>query len=67
MYQFQSYFLDKPLVKGRIFDVFEPAEGVPVKDVAIFFVHGGGWHSGSRAGFYEIMEAAFPHLISYYH
>ena len=61
MYPFQSYFLDKPLVKGRIFDVFEPAEGVPVKDVAIFFVHGGGWHSGSRAGFYEIMEA-FGHL-----
>ena len=57
MYAFQSYFLDKPLVKGRIFDVFEPAAGVPVKDVAIFFVHGGGWRAGSRTGFYEIMEA----------
>lgn len=54
---FQSFYLDSPLVKGRIFDVFEPAEGVPVQDVAIFFVHGGGWRSGARSGFHEIMEA----------
>lgn len=57
MYPFQSYFLDAPLNKQRIFDIFEPASGVPVKDIAIFFVHGGGWFSGSRTGFYEIMEA----------
>ena len=57
MHSFKSYFLDKPLQKGRMFDLFEPAEGVPVRDVAIFFVHGGGWRSGSRTGFYEIMEA----------
>lgn len=57
MYPFTSYFLDKPLIKGRIFDIFEPAAGVPVKDVAIFFVHGGGWNAGSRTGFYEIMQA----------
>ena len=57
MYPFKSYFLDKPLIKGRVFDVFEPEAGVPVKDVAIFFVHGGGWNAGSRTGFYQLMEA----------
>lgn len=51
---FQSYYLDYPLVKGRIFDVFEPE--VPTKDIAVFWVHGGGWRSGSR-DFHEIMEA----------
>ena len=57
MYPFQSYYLDCPLVKGRAFDVFEPAPGVPVQDIAIFFVHGGGWTSGSRSGFHPLMEA----------
>ena len=53
--QYQSYYLDSPLVKGRVFDVFLPEE--ITKDVAVFIVHGGGWRGGSRASFHEIMEA----------
>jgi acetyl esterase/lipase len=51
---FQSYYLDRPLVKGRVFDVFEP-ENI-TKDTAVFFVHGGGWHSGSRSFCHEFMQ-----------
>ena len=52
---FTSYYLDSPLVKGRVFDVFE-AEGLP-RDAAVFFVHGGGWTGGTRVIFHKIMEA----------
>jgi len=52
---FQSYYLDYPMVKGRVFDVFEPEE--ITKDVAVFIVHGGGWRAGSRSSFHEIMDA----------
>ena len=51
---FQSFYLDRPLVKGRVFDVFEPAE--ITKDTAVFFVHGGGWHGGSRSFCHEFMQ-----------
>ena len=54
-HQFQSYYLDKPLVTGRVFDIFEPEK--VTKEIAIFFVHGGGWHAGSRAGSHKLMEA----------
>ena len=54
-YTFQSFYLDKPLIKGRVFDVFEPEK--VTEDIAIFIVHGGGWRAGSRASFHEIMEA----------
>ena len=52
---FQSYYLDRPLVKGRVFDVFEPEE--ITKDTAVFFVHGGGWTGGVKERFHEIMQA----------
>lgn len=52
---FNSYYLDSPLVRGRIFDVFEPEE--ITRDTAIFIVHGGGWRAGSRESFHEIMQA----------
>ena len=52
---FSSYDLEAPLVKGRVFDVFEPEE--ITKDVAVFIVHGGGWRAGTRTHFHEIMEA----------
>ncbi len=51
---FQSYYLDSPLVAGRVFDVFEPE--TITKDVALFFVHGGGWRAGSRTLYHGIME-----------
>lgn len=52
--KFYSYYLDKPIVKGRVFDVFEPEEST--RDIALFFVHGGGWRFGTRAGFHQFME-----------
>jgi acetyl esterase/lipase len=54
-YKYESYYLDTPLIKGRVFDVFEPEEAT--KDVAVFIVHGGGWRAGNREAFHEIMEA----------
>lgn len=55
MKSFTSYFLDSPFVPGRVFDVFEP-ETVS-RDIALFFVHGGGWEAGSRTSCHKIMEA----------
>ena len=55
MYQYTGYYLDDDIVMNRTFDVFMP-EKITQKTV-LFFVHGGGWRSGSRTGFYEIMEA----------
>lgn len=51
---FQSYYLDSPLIPGRVFDVFEP-ERIE-KDVTLFFIHGGGWRAGSRTAYHKIME-----------
>ena len=53
-HQFLSFYLDNPLVKGRVFDVFEPEK--ITKDIAVFFVHGGGWHGGARAHYHELMQ-----------
>lgn len=53
-YELKTYYLDKPLVIGRVFDVFIPSE--IKKDIAIFIVHGGGWRAGSRQCFHSIME-----------
>ena len=55
MFAFKSYYLDTTLVKGRVFDVFEPEECT--KDTALFMVHGGGWRAGSREIFHGIMQA----------
>lgn len=46
--KFTSYYLDSPIQKGRVFDVFEPYAGTEKKDFAVFLVHGGGWRAGSR-------------------
>ena len=54
-YTINSYYLDKPLIKGRGFDVFMPKE--KARDTAIFIVHGGAWRYGSRTSFHGIMEA----------
>jgi len=52
--KFTSYYLDSPLVYGRVFDVFEPEE--ITKDVAVFLIHGGGWREGSRTEYHKLME-----------
>ena len=54
-YSFTSVFLDEPIVLQRVLDIFEPV-GTEEK-TALFFVHGGGWRQGSRAGFHKIMKA----------
>ena len=54
--KYSSYYLDEPIQKGRVFDVFEPYAGTPERDYAIFFVHGGGWRGGSRNGYHILMD-----------
>ena len=54
---FCSYYLDEPLQKGRVFDVFEAESDVPLRDTAVFFVHGGAWKLGSRGdGVHILMQ-----------
>ncbi len=52
--EFQSVFFDTPIVNGRVIDFFIPE--APSRDVALFFVHGGGWRAGSRTIYYHIIE-----------
>ena len=54
-YEFQSFYLDAPLIRGRVFDLFRPEK--ITRDTALFFVHGGGWHAGTRTEYHSIMEA----------
>ena len=51
---FYSYYLDTPLQVGRVFDVFEPEK--ITRNTVVFFVHGGGWTSGSRSTFYPVIS-----------
>lgn len=57
MSEFRSFYLDDPLQTGRVFDLFTAAPDVPEQQVAVFFIHGGGWRNGSRQKFHSIMEA----------
>ncbi|MBR2873195.1 MAG: hypothetical protein IKB99_06840, partial [Lentisphaeria bacterium] len=54
---YYSYYLDSPLVTGRVFDIFDVSPGVEAKDTAIFFIHGGGWRGGSRLNYHTLMDA----------
>lgn len=54
MKQFSSYYLDDPIVEGRIFDVFVPEK--VTQDTVLFMVHGGGWRAGSRTKFHGLMQ-----------
>lgn len=54
--QYQSEYLDKPIVAGRVWDLFLP-ETQQAQPIAFFFVHGGGWRNGSRTGFHAILES----------
>ena len=54
-YRTVTYFLDRPICRERVYDIFIP-ETVQ-HDTAIFIIHGGGWSGGSRTNFYTpIME-----------
>lgn len=54
--KYYSYYLDEPIQYGRVFDVFEANEDAPARDIAIFFVHGGGWRHGNREGQHKLMD-----------
>jgi len=58
MIPFRSIYLDAPAVPGRILDIFEPTESS--RGVALFFVHGGGWHAGSRISYHA--RGRRPHI-----
>ena len=49
-HSYMSYYLDSPIIRDRVFDVFEADKDVQPKEFAFFFVHGGGWRHGSRQG-----------------
>ncbi len=53
-----AYFDDEP-VNGRVLDMFQPENGE--RPVALFFVHGGGWRGGARAGLHPLMWALRQH------
>ena len=53
-YRFDTFYLDTPLIPGRALDIFMPE--TCSREIAVFFVHGGGWRAGSRTHFHGIME-----------
>lgn len=53
-YKFISEYLDDERMLGRIIDIFMPEK--VTSDISLFFVHGGGWHAGSRSKFHPIMS-----------
>lgn len=53
-YRFESYYLDDPIQAGRALDLFLPE--TITRDLALFFVHGGGWTGGGRANYHAIMR-----------
>ncbi len=54
MWNFRSIYFDETPVPGRIVDIFE-AEGEK-KDIALFFIHGGGWKGGSRTNHHFVIR-----------
>ncbi len=53
-YKFETIYFDQPIVTNRSIDIFMPHE--VTSDVAIFFVHGGGWIGGTKTCFHKIMQ-----------
>jgi acetyl esterase/lipase len=54
-YTFETVYFDKPIVTNRSIDIFMPT--TVTRDIAIFFVHGGGWFGGTKTCYHKIMEA----------
>jgi acetyl esterase/lipase len=54
-FEYKSIYLDSQIERGRALDIFEP-ENI-TSDIAVFFVHGGGWCAGSRIDYHELMQA----------
>lgn len=53
-FSYKSIYLDKPIVNGRALDIFVP-ENI-TQELALLFVHGGGWGAGLRQNMHAIME-----------
>ncbi|TNJ58758.1 alpha/beta hydrolase [Paenibacillus hemerocallicola] len=49
-----TYYLDRPIAMRRAVDVASP-EGA-ARDTALFYIHGGGWHAGTRDTFHHHLE-----------
>lgn len=60
MKQFFSCYLDDVVTPGRSLDIFAP-ETEKFQEFALFFVHGGGWSSGSKSVYHRIMEKFNQH------
>ncbi len=56
MFTFHSIYFDDQPQAGRVLDLFEADADAPARDIALFFVHGGGWRGGSRTNFHSIMR-----------
>jgi len=52
--RYQSCYLDSPIKPGRVYDLFVPPK--ITRDVAVFFVHGGGWRAGTRTCHHNFCE-----------
>lgn len=57
--EFASFYFDDPIVDGRAVDFFLPSE--ISQEVALFFVHGGGWRAGSRTSFHRLITEYNKH------
>jgi len=53
-FSYESVYFDNPIQAGRVMDVFMPEK--ITRDIALFFVHGGGWAGGSRDCYHKIMR-----------
>jgi acetyl esterase/lipase len=54
MFPFKSIYFDNEPCEGQILDIFEAPH--PTREIAFFFVHGGGWKGGSRSIFHSIIH-----------
>ncbi len=54
MTPFQSIYFDSKPQEGRIIDLFSAFN--PSQDIALFFIHGGGWKAGSRNIYHTIIH-----------
>lgn len=53
-FSYESVYFDNPIQIGRAMDIFMPE--TVTRDVALFFIHGGGWTGGSRGNYHKIMR-----------
>ena len=43
-FSYESIYFDNPIQTGRVMDIFMPEK--VTREIALFFVHGGGWAAG---------------------